>query len=91
LATIGNAMASTGFLRHLCFGTEHAIKDFDCGVKPWLNARKYREHGAAFWRRLSGDEQTLFVSPLMGDEESILTNPTKWVEDMLKEYGGMTE
>jgi hypothetical protein len=90
LATVGNAMASTGFMRHLCFGAEHAIKDFGTGAKPWSSHSEYRRNGAAFWRRLSGDEQTLFIPPLM-DSEEITVSPYQWVEKMLSEYGGMQQ
>jgi hypothetical protein len=88
LAKVGNAMASTGFMRYLCFCVENSIKAFGTGAKPWQSHPKYRKHGAAFWRRLSGNEETLFVPPLMGNEE-ITSRPYEWVESMLKQYGGM--
>lgn len=87
IATVGNALASTGFVRHIMFGVENAIREFGCGAKPWDSHRLYRDRGAAFWRRFTGDD-TLFI-PAIKSGELITIDPCKWVNDMLAKHGGI--
>jgi hypothetical protein len=86
LATMGNALASTGFVRHICFGVENALREFGCGEKPWGSFSGYRRDGVKFWRRFTGEE-TLFI-PSISSGDKLLEDSCGWVKEMLEKYAG---
>jgi len=68
----------------------HKVAALPCGGSwPYGNVDKYREHGAKLYAAAVGADPAdcLFLPPVFMKDE-LLTQPVKWLRDMLARYGG---
>jgi hypothetical protein len=89
LATVANAMASTGFVRWLGYGICDWHKMTN-GAWPFNDVDAYRRLGRKYWERFCGTVggELLFVPPAHSDDK-LLRRPLEWLQGMLAEYGGV--
>lgn len=89
LATVANAMSSTGFVRWLGYGIAHWHKETD-GNWPFRDVDAYRRLGRKYWERFCGTlgGELLFVPPAHYDDQ-MLSKPLAWLQAKLAEYGGV--
>jgi hypothetical protein len=89
LATVANAMTTTGFVRMLGYDAIDA-SEMSNGLWPLRNIEEYRRLGKDFWERFCGDtgSELLFVPPAFAEDQA-LDNPLQWLTTKLREYGGL--
>jgi hypothetical protein len=89
LATVANAMTTTGFVRALGYSAIEANAS-SSGMWPFDNINEYRRLGKDYWQRFVGDSHSelLFVPPAASGDKC-LDNPLAWLTGMLDSYGGL--
>jgi hypothetical protein len=88
LARAAHVLCATGVARQLGYSTLTEQVGSKGGDIAWpYNSDEYtRRNGVAYWQRAIGTDELLYLAPAFAYDEN-LTNPEKWLTDMLAKYG----
>jgi len=94
LTRAAHMLSHTSVSRAALYGSVEAMMGKHYGQWPWDNINKWYRMAAQCIKTITGNDEVVFVAPAyrdLAEVAMILDEPVKWIEMMLKKYGGAVE
>jgi hypothetical protein len=84
-----HAAVSRGIMYSLINQQLYSTEGGHAGSWPLDNYQTWTKHASDIIKKMSGNDEVLYVPALfLSDKEDVWDNPVKFIEDMIRKYGG---